>query len=180
MSTREMAKLLLQDVHETLEGTMTGVTDDVANWQPSGKALSVGAAYTHAVISEDMLLATMLAQKPMLIDQGWADKMGLSEPHPAVTESWEQDFAAWTKSVRVEIAKLQEYAKATYAQTEDYLDSLSDDDFMNKKVDLTSWGMGADYPLWRFFHRFIIGHADNLTGEISSVKGLQDLKGYPF
>lgn len=179
MTTLEMAKVLLQDAHETLEGTMSGVNDEIANWQPAGKALSVAAAYAHAVFSEDMLLNSMVRKGPMLVDMGWSDKMGLSKPHPMTTESWEQDFAQWAKDVRIEVSKLQEYAQAVYQQTNDYLESLSEDDFLKTNIDLSGWGMG-DYPLWRFFHRFMIGHADNLTGEISSVKGIQNLKGYPF
>jgi len=171
--------LLLQDAHETLEGTMSGVTNEVANWQPDGKALSIAAAYTHALVSEDMLLNTMLRQNQTLLDKEWNEKMGLNTPHPAVTETWEQDFATWTKTVRIELPKLQEYSKAVYQQTDEYLVALSEEEFATKNIDLSGWGMG-DYPLWRFFYRFIIGHADNLTGEISAVKGLQNLKGYPF
>lgn len=179
MTTLEIAKTLLQDAHETLEGTMGDVTNEIANWQPKGKSLSVGAAYAHAVVSEDMLLNTMMRKAPLLIDQGWSEKMGLSSPHPVMGETWEQDFSAWVKTVTIDIAQLQEYGKAVQAQTNTYLSELSEDDFINNNVDLTSWGMG-EYPLWRFFHRFIIGHADNITGEISAVKGMQNLKGYPF
>ena len=179
MTTLEMAKTLLQDAHETLGGTMEGVTDEIANWQPEGKALSVAAAYAHTVVSEDMLLNTMVRKAPLLSDQGWAVKMGLSEPHPAMGETWEQDFSAWVKNVRVDSEKLQSYGKAVFAQTEQYLSELSEEDFLNTTIDLSGWGMG-NYPLWRFVHRFIIGHTDNLTGEISAVKGMQNLKGYPF
>lgn len=179
MTAREMAMILIKDSHETLEGTMADVNDEVANNQPGGKMLSVAAAYAHVVFSEDMMLNGMLRKTPMLVDQGWAGKMGLSEPHPAMTESWEKDFAQWTKNLRVEISKLQEYGKAVYEQTSQYLMNLTDEEFENGKVDLSGWGMG-DYPVWQFFHRFIIGHADNLSGEISAAKGLQNLKGYPF
>lgn len=179
MTTLEIAKTLLQDAHETLEGTMGGVNNEIANWQPEGKTLSVAAAYAHAVVSEDMLLNAMIRKSPLLIDQGWAEKMGLSEPHPAMGATWEQDFSVWVKNVKVDIEKLQTYGKAVFEQTEEYLSGLSEEDFLNKTVDLSGWGMG-DYPLWRFVHRFVIGHTDNLSGEISAVKGMQNLKGYPF
>ncbi len=179
MTAREMAMTLIKDAHETLEGTMNEVTNEVADHQPGGKTLSVGAAYAHVVFSEDMMLNGMLRKTPMLMDQGWAGKMGLSEPHPTMGETWEKDFVQWTKNLHVEVDKLREYAKAVYEQTDQYLSTLSDEEFENNKVDLSGWGMG-EYPVWRFFHRFIISHADNLTGEISAAKGLQNLKGYPF
>lgn len=175
----ELVRQLLKDAHETFEGTMQGVTEEVAHWQPEGKALPIGAAYAHAVIAEDMLLNGMIKKSPMLVEQGWGEKMGLSEPHPANDENWEAGFAAWTKSVKVELPKLQEYAQAVYKQTDDYLAGLTDKDLINQKVDLSGWGMG-EWALGRFVHRLLIGHIDNLCGEISAIKGLQGLKGYPF
>jgi len=42
--------------HEFLEGTMQGVTSEMAHWPPPGKAQALGANYAHVLISEDFLV----------------------------------------------------------------------------------------------------------------------------
>ena len=175
----QMMRESLQSAHETLEGTMQGATEEVLHWQPQGKALPVGAAYAHAVISEDLMLSGMVRKTKSLLDQGWIEKLGLSHPHPMMDESWEKNFAEWAKTVKMDLPKFKEYAKAVYKQSDEYLGTLTDKDLSEKKVDLSGWGLG-EWSLGKFVMRLLMGHMDNLTGEVSAAKGLQGLKGYPF
>lgn len=175
----ELFRQALKDAHDALEGTMQGVDDKVAHWQPKGKALPVGAAYTHVVISEDLMLNNMIRNAKPLLDQGWSKKLNISHPHPTMDMIWETNFAKWVKEVKIDLPKLQKYAQAVYKQTDDYLATLSDKDLLEKKVDLSQWGLG-EWQLGRFIMRIFMGHIDNLMGEISAAKGLQGLKGYPF
>ena len=175
----EMIRQSLKDTHETLESTMNGVTDEVAHWQPAGKALPIAAAYAHVIVSEDVMLSNWVKKTKSLVEGDWGSKLGLSAPHPAMDQNWEKNFAEWSKTVKVDLEKLKEYAQAVYKQSDEFLAGLSDKDMVNKKVDLSMWQMG-EWPLARFVMRFLIGHVDSLTGEISAVKGLQGLKGYPF
>ncbi len=175
----EMIRQSLKDAHETLEGTMKDVTDTVAHYQPTGKALPIAAAYVHTIVSEDIMLNGWVRKIPPLADGEWSAKNGLSTPHPAMDQDWEKNYTEWTKTVKVDFAKFREYAAAVSKQTDDYLAGLTDADMVEKKVDLSAWQMG-EWPLARFIIRFLISHVDSLTGEISTVKGLQGLKGYPF
>jgi hypothetical protein len=168
----------LKSAHETLEATMQGVDDTVAHWQPQGKALPIAPAYAHAVISEDILGSWMTKQKA-LVEGEWGAKLGLSSPHPAMDADWETNFIEWCKTVKMDLPKFHEYAKAVYKNTEDYVASLSDSDLIDKKVDLSIWSMG-EWSVAKFVIDMLLMHAFSLTGEISSVKGLQGLKGYPF
>jgi hypothetical protein len=52
-------------------------------------------------------------------------------------------------------------------------------DLVEMKVDLSSMGE-KEWPLGRFIIRYLLSHIDSLCGEISAVKGIQNLKGYPF
>ena len=113
------------------------------------------------------------------MDQGWIEKLGLSHPHPMMDESWEKNFAEWAKTVKMDLPKFKEYAKAVYKQSDEYLGTLTDKDLSEKKVDLSGWGLG-EWSLGKFVMRLLMGHMDNLTGEVSAAKGLQGLKGYPF
>lgn len=168
----------LKSAHGTLEATMQGVEDKVAHWQPEGKALPIAAAYAHAVISEDVLSSWMTKGKP-LVEGDWGAKLGLSSPHPAMDAEWEKNFAEWCKTVKMDLPKFQEYAKEVYKVSEGFVSSLSDQDLMEKKVDLSIWEMG-DWSVGKFIIDMLIVHASCLTGEISAIKGLQGLKGYPF
>lgn len=175
----EMLRQVLKDSHETLEATMEGVTDEVAHYKPAGKALPIVAAYTHVLVSEDMLLSSMVKKSKSLLEQGWAEKNGLSAQHPAMDADWEKNFAEWSTTVKADLPKLKEYANAVYTQSDEFFAGLKDQDLWDKKVDLSMWGLG-EWPLIRFILRMLVSHVDSLTGEISAAKGLQGLKGYPF
>ncbi len=175
----EMLRQSLQDAHQTLEETMQGVTTEVAHFQPQGKALPIGAAYTHVLVSEDILLQNWVRKEKSLLESGWNMKMGISEPHPAMDEQWGTNYPSWVKSVKVDLPKLKAYGQAVYKQTDEFMTSLTDKDLVEMKVDLSSWGQG-EWPLARFVIRYLLSHIDSLCGEISAVKGLQGLKGYPF
>src|SRR4051794_37688142 len=84
MNTIELLRDQLQSAHWVLESTMEDVTDESAHFNKTGKALPVGAAYAHAVLSEDMIVSTMLANKTPL---SAGEETGLSEPMPS-QEEW--------------------------------------------------------------------------------------------
>lgn len=175
----QMLRQSLQDAHETFEKTMDGVTTEVAHFQPPGKALPIGAAYAHTVVSEDILLQNWVRKEKSLLESGWETKMGLSEPHPAMDSNWETNYTAWVKNVTVDLDKLRAYGQAVYKQTDDFMATLNDQDLIDMKVDLSAMGEG-EWPLGRFIIRYLLSHVDSLCGEISAVKGIQGLKGYPF
>lgn len=162
----------LQSAHETQEATMADVTDKAAHFTDTNKAIPVGAAYAHSILGEDMVLSTMLLQKEPLAKDN--SKTGLSIPMPSTSE-WEE-HETWYKTVKVDLPKLKEFAKEVYKTTDDYLASLTDED-LDKQLDRPM--VGKHTIAW-FFTNFILLHIANLTGEISSVKGFQGLKGYPF
>lgn len=167
----------LKNIHENLEGTMKGVTAEVAHWQPQGKALSIAAAYAHVVVSEDALLS-MITKEKSLIESGWETKLGLSAPHPMMDENWEKNFSEWTKTVKIDLSKFQEYAKAVYKRSENFCSSLNDADLTEQKV--TMFMNMGEWTFGKFIVLIVINHGANLTGEISAIKGLQGLKGYPM
>lgn len=175
----EIVRLSLSDAHETFEATMNGVDDKVAHFQPGGRAQSVAASYIHAVVSEDMLLTMFVTKAKPLYDGGWAKKMGLNVPHPPMDQNWEKNYQEWVKKVKVDLPKFKEYAQAVYKQSDEYLATLTDRDLVDHKLDLSMMQLG-EWPLGRFIIRFLISHIDQMCGEISAVKGVQNLKGYPF
>ena len=51
MSTSSLIREQLKNAHDWFEGTVEGVTQEQADWQPPGTAHSIGSGYAHAVAS---------------------------------------------------------------------------------------------------------------------------------
>lgn len=171
MNAIQLLREQLAIAHETMEATMADVNTSVAHFAEVGKALPVGAAYAHAVIAEDMIIAGMFTKKTPLAPTA---ETGLSQPMPPQAE-WDK-HEEWYRTVKVDLAKLKEFAKQVYKATDAYLATLKDTDL---DVEMDMDGMGKHNLAW-FLSNFVILHIANLTGEISAAKGVQGLKGYPF
>jgi len=158
--------------HDVLERTMQDVTPEMAGWQPPGVANAIGAMYAHVATGEDALLNGLGRGAAPLLASTWAGKTGLSELPPMGG-----DWYAWGQGVVIDLAGVRAYAQAVYAQTDEYLASLTDAD-VGKEVDLSAIGFGRQ-PLVMLCS-ILISNVQWHTGEISCVKGLQGHKGYPF
>jgi hypothetical protein len=160
---------LFSQAHQTLEGTVADVSPEHARWNPPGKAVPIGASYAHALIGEDAVLCGMVRKTAPLIFTTWAQRSGLSEPPPQ-SPPWDD----WARRVQIDLPALREYGQAVYAATDAYLASLSPAD-----LDVEIGGFGRKQKLGDFLASLAL-HAGWHTGEISSVKGLLNTKGYPF
>ncbi|MEO8286177.1 MAG: DinB family protein [Chloroflexota bacterium] len=167
----------LKEAHALLEAIMQDVTPEAAHWMPPGKANPVGATYTHVVVFEDMTINGVLRHQRPLYETTWAGKTGISELMPKRGEEW-QDYVPWTRRVKVDMPTVREYARAVYASTDEYFASLTPGD-LDQSIDLAGVG-GSVVTLGHVLSRSIVAHVDNIAGEISCLKGLQGLQGYPF
>jgi hypothetical protein len=165
----------LKAAHTALEQTMEGVTEEVAHFMPPGKANPIAGTYAHLVFSEDLFIHNFLKKTEPLMKTTFKNKTGASELHPM---DWEVAYPKWLKEVKLDIKKFRIYTKAVFAESEEYVASLSDAD-LEKDVDMSSFGMGSK-KAHEFIANLITGHAYPIMGEISVLKGIQGLKGYPF
>lgn len=165
----------LKAAHGALEQTMEGVTDEVAHFMPPGKANPIAGTYAHLVFAEDMFIHGFLKKTKPLAETTFKNKTGASELHPT---EWQVAYPKWLKEVRLDIKQFREYAKAVFAESENYVASLTDAD-LEKDVDMSAFGMGSR-KTYDFIANLISGHAYPIMGEISVLKGIQGLKGYPF
>jgi hypothetical protein len=175
MDSISLLREQLRAAHEYLEGTMADVTPEQAHWIPPGTATPIGANYVHVVQSEDAIMQGLLQNKEMLGATAWADKLGASEPHPPPGTTSE-DYFAWTRRMQVDLPTFREYAKAVYAASDEYIASLKPED-LDEVLDLSSVGMAPVTRAW-VISRYLTGHADNICGETSTMKGLQGAGGY--
>jgi hypothetical protein len=175
MSNTQFATSLLRGqfkgAHDWLEGTLAGVTNEVAGWQPPGRANSIGAEYLHHLTAEDFFVNSLLQGGAPLMASAYAGKAGMSEPPPM------GDWGSWAREVRVDVEVARQYAQAVYTATDMYLATLSDSDLAGE-IDVPVPGMGK-MPLGAFLST-LLANCNNHCGEISCLKGLQGLQGYPM
>src|SRR5947209_20416230 len=139
-TTVSLLREQLQQAHQFLEGTMAGVTPEQAHWVPPGNAHPIGATYVHAIMAEDIVINVALKGGAPLFASTWAGKTGFSEPMPMPGPDW-QEYAQWTRRVRVDLPGMQGYTQAVYAAASDYLSSLSPED-VAQVIALSNIGIG--------------------------------------
>lgn len=174
LSTKTLLKQL-QAAHTALEQTMEGVTEEVAHFMPPAKANPIAGTYAHLIFSEDMFVHNFLKKTSPLFETTFKHKTGASEIHPT---DWEVAYPKWLKEVHINVKEFREYAKAVFQDTEKYIASLSAED-LEKDVDMSAFGMGSK-KVSDFIANLLSGHTYSIMGEISALKGIQGLKGYPF
>jgi hypothetical protein len=172
MTTIELLTQQLKDAHQVFLGTLEGITNDQANFQPQGKALSVAAVWIHVVESEDLFLSAISNQPT--IESTMASQTGISQPQP--TENWAEAYPVWAKSVKADVDQLMQYTKTVFENSEKYIATLQPQD-LDQTKDLGQMGSATVLTI---ISGYMIGHCQSITGEISAIKGVQGLKGYPF
>ncbi len=177
LTATEVLSAALKTAHRILEITMADVTDEIANRPAPGKANPIGSSYAHVALSEDDIVNGMLQGKPPLSATSWAGKTGTDKPMP-MPGMVEGDLGEWYHTARIDLAACRTYAQAVYAQTLSFIES-ADDATLRREIDLSIVGLGS-MSVADILSMFVIGHAQNLCGEISAIKGVQGLRGYPF
>ena len=170
METQVLYAALFKTANDHLEAIMSDVTEEVANWLPEGIVSSIGAQYVHIITSEDAIVNLLLKGDAPMMATTHAGKIGTEEPPELFT--WGQ----WGRTSPVNLEEARTYAQAVYASVNEYLATQTADS-LAEMVDLTSVGFGLmpRHVVLELALRQPYIHG----GEISAVKGLQGLKGYP-
>ncbi len=171
MNTAALIRDQVKIAHDWFEGTMDGVTNEVAHWQPGGRAHPIGSLYAHVVVFEDSMINNVLQGEEPLHATAFAGKTGMEDPQTAYSMTLE-----WAQNVRVEMGAMREYAQAVYAKTDAYLESLTEED-LERDIDLGAYGT---WKLASLLLAFVFGHTRDIMGEVSALKGVKGLQGYPF
>ncbi len=167
----------LQAAQQTLDATMANVDDTLANRPAPGNANPIGSCYVHVFVAEDGVLNGLLLGKQPRFASDFAGRTGANQPMP-MPGMVEGDIGAWYKTSKIDIADAREYAKAVNADALRFI-SEADDETLSRMIDMSFVGAGQ-MPLAAVFAVFVIGHINNLCGEISAIKGVLGQKGYPF
>lgn len=171
--TIDLYRSMFANVHGWLDGTVGAMTPEQLAWQPPARVVPAAAHYAHALFAEDAVLRLFVQGQPPILMGDYTADAGISEPPP--TGQWDE----WARTVQIDLAKTQPYAQAVYASTDAYLASLTAPDTENA-YDFSALGWGDEpLKLGHVLHQLVANVAAH-TGEISAIKGLQGLQGYPF
>jgi hypothetical protein len=157
--------------HGLVEQIMADVTTEQAHMPPAGAAHSIAAIYAHSVLAEDGIVNGMLRGGPPLFAAEWATTCGVPEPTMSLSQEW-------SRALRVDLEALRQYSRAVSQATDTYLDGLAQAD-LDEVKDLSQVGLGERTVGW-MLNVLVAGHLNNMAGELSCLKGLQGLRGYPF
>jgi hypothetical protein len=198
MNTIGLIHHSLRFAFELLEQLVSDLTQEQADWQPSGSANPIGALYWHIVAYSDQIVHEWgmapfrqitleewfearrakreldIGQAPLRHSAGWQEKVVVAMP-PENPEDPYWDVRAIREGLRVDLPALHDYARVTAQTLLDWVTSLEPEDL--ERTIPTPIG---DHNLGQILEIFIIAHINNHSGEISALKGCQGLKGYPW
>jgi hypothetical protein len=170
MDAIELLRWQTKKAWEWLETTISGITEEQANWQPTGTANPIGANYAHLMITADAGFNTQLLCGMPLMATKFKGQIGLSEmPHAA--GGWHD----WSR-LRVDWARLRDYGNAVRECMESHVKSLTPED-LERRVDMSAHGLG----IWKGLDIVDLHgqhHVRIHGGEIACLKGLQGDQGY--
>jgi hypothetical protein len=136
----------------------------------SATAHSVAATLAHGALETDWQIHELYEGGTPRFESDWAGKTGVSEPTPHQTLEWAQN-------VRLDKAAFDKYAQAIYDDLDQYIKNLSEED-IDRPIDMSILNAG-EKPLSGCLNNVVSAHLNSLAGEISAVKGVQGLIGYP-
>jgi len=173
MNTIELLQFSLKNAFGILGQVTADLTQEQADWQPPGIANPIGAMYWHTVSgADDVVYRWALGQEPLRQRDGWDERvLSVSVPEPEHGGDW----LAFMRTIRVNLPVLHEYTQAVDKALYDWLGSLAPDDLervINTPI--------AEYTLAQMLDLFVVWHINAHCGEISALKGCQNVKGYPF
>jgi hypothetical protein len=176
-TTSEVLTSAVKQSHWLLNATFEGVDNELANRPVPGQANPLGTAYAHIVHAEDGVVNAMLQGKQPLFAGTRAGKTGVDTPMP-MPGMVEGDMGDWYRNAKVDVDALRSYAAEVFAGTEEFV-AAADDEKLSETVDLSFAGLG-EKTVADVITMLVIQHCDNYSGEISAIKGVFGLKGYPF
>ena len=176
-TTSEVLTSAVKQSHWLLNATFEDVDDELANRPAPGNANPLGTAYAHIPLAEDAVMNAMIQGRQPSFASSRAGKTGVDRPMP-MPGMVEGDIGDWYHNAKVDVDALRSYAADVFAETEGFV-AGADDETLGRPIDLSFVGLG-EKTVADVLTMLVIQHCDNFSGEISAIKGVFGLKGYPF
>lgn len=163
----------LGQAHNLMEFPLTDMPVEHLHHRYDGSTIqSIAAIYAHTVIGEDQMINGFLRNEPPRFDRdGWSEKTGIAD---AGNGFLNEELTAAVANVNIDA--LREYAQLVYADSNDYLSSLSPEDL----DPVREFGGMGEMSVGAFWGTIIVWHAAAHGAEIAALTGTLGRKGLPF
>ena len=151
-----------------IEHSMQDLTPEVIHYEAGGTSNTIAQLLAHMVTGQDLLIQDKIRGGGVTLhNSGWAEKTGVPADRSLI---WQRE--AW----RMDLPGFGEYVRAVLANSRSYIESL-DASVLEQEH---AWIRGPEQPVHRLMQTIFINHALGHCGEISTLKGIQGLKGLPI
>ncbi len=176
MNTVGLIQFSLGFAFDVLDQIVADLTQEQADWTPPGLANPISALYWHTISHVDEIAHAwgMGGQPPLNESAGWKEKVVIARP-PAEEGDPLGELRAVRVGLSVDLPALHDYAHATSQALQDWVATLTPED-LDQMIETTIGPLSLAQTL----DAYIIWHINVHCGEISAIKGLQGLKGYPW
>ena len=165
MDALSLLRHQIASARRELAGVMADVTQEMARWEPPGKANSIMTLVVHTVVAQDRTVQSRIQGKPMLLE-AWARRLNVPSGFRLSEET--------LQGSDVGLDLVREYWTGVDAATDDYLATLTDPAELDRGVE----GTHGPTVLGHLLSSILATHAYEHIGEISTLKGLQGATGY--
>jgi hypothetical protein len=158
----------ITDCHAMGDLVFEALTPEVAHWEPGGTANNIAQLMAHLTMGQDRAVNVAIKGGTSVFEDGdWGAKTGIPAERGAV----------WTKGWRLQLEPFRAYRIAVNASVRAFFEVAKDSDFEGE----VQWGPpGVMRPRLSVLATAATSHLRFHLGEISTIKGLQGLKGLPY
>ena len=161
----------LKSMHDLLDKAVGDMTAAQLNFRPQEGGVSGFFSLWHYVRTEDNIINFVTQGKPTVwLEGGYNETFGLprNSQGTGMTE-------AEANAVQVQdVPKWHEYQQKVWQATDEYLATMSPEQFNERKVTIKPLG---EMSLWNGIYGVCLSHGYRHVGEIEYVRGVQGLGG---
>ena len=154
--------------HVMGDQVMDGLTGEVAHFEPGGTTNNIAQLMAHLTMGQDRAINVAIRGGQSVFDLGgWGARTGIPSERGAI----------WNKGWKLDLDAFQTYRTQVNQSAKAFMASAKPSDFEGE----TQWGPpGMMRPKLWVLGTPATSHLRFHYGEISTIKGLQGLKGLPF
>jgi uncharacterized damage-inducible protein DinB len=168
MDTVEYIKNSLAFAHRALSDACNG-TDEQLHFVPTGGSHSIAWCLWHTARIEDVIINGRCRGADLIWNESTANQVGL--PFDGTGNGLSDDEA---QQIRIaDIEAFRAYQASVWKQSDEFLDSLSDDD-LQRAIPRRD---GSTETIAQAISLHLIGHFNGHRGEINLLRGMQGMPG---
>ncbi|MGE0057777.1 MAG: DinB family protein [Dehalococcoidia bacterium] len=166
MDIRDSFLNALNDAHRMGDIALEDLTPEVAHFDAGGTTNTIAQLLSHLTMGEDAAFNRMITGGTRIIEtDSWAEKCGIPLERGAV----------WGKEWKLNIDAFREYRELVKKSASGYIETMDLAD-LDKEVE----AFNGLRPVHNIMQIIVINHMLGHEGEVSTLKGIQGLKGLPF